>query len=108
HVTGVQTCALPILFSADVSVSGMSETSNYYLSAAVTDEKGLIFNDNQKRVTLRSNLESKVANWMTIGMNATFSHRDMSGAEANLRDAYRKIGRASCRERVEMLVVVRC
>lgn len=77
------------IFSADVSVSGMSETSNYYLSAAVTDEKGLIFNDNQKRVTLRSNLESKVANWMTIGMNATFSHRDMSGAEANLRDAYR-------------------
>ncbi|HEX7013919.1 MAG TPA: SusC/RagA family TonB-linked outer membrane protein, partial [Cyclobacteriaceae bacterium] len=77
------------IFSTDVSVSGMSENSNYYLSAAVTDEKGLIFNDNQKRVTLRSNLETKVAKWMTIGMNATFSHRDLSGVAADLRDAYR-------------------
>ncbi|MFO7259124.1 MAG: TonB-dependent receptor [Bacteroidota bacterium] len=77
------------IFSADVSVSGMSENVNYYLSAALTDEKGLIFNDNQKRVTLRSNLETKVATWLTIGMNATFSHRNLSGVEANLRDAYR-------------------
>lgn len=77
------------IFSSDVSVSGMSQYTNYYLSAAVTDEEGLIYNDNQKRVTLRANLESKISSWLTLGMNATFSHRDLSGQPANLQNAYR-------------------
>lgn len=75
--------------SADLSISAKTTFTNYYLSAALTDEQGLIFNDNQKRVTLRANIDNQISDWLNLGMNATFSHRDLSGVSANLQDAYR-------------------
>jgi len=76
------------IFSSDVSISGRSSHTNYYISGAMTDERGLIFNDDQKRTTLRANIENKVNDWFRIGVNATFSHRDLSGMAAGLDDAY--------------------
>ncbi|MCE6990500.1 TonB-dependent receptor [Dyadobacter sp. CY323] len=69
--------------SYDLSISGRSNTTNYYVSAALTNEKGLIFNDNQKRLSLRANLETDVAKWLTIGFSSTFIRRDLSGKEAD-------------------------
>ncbi len=67
------------LYSLDVSISGKSKKTNYYLSGSYTDEKGLMLNDQMKRLTLRSNIENQIADWLTIGMNATFITRDESG-----------------------------
>ena len=75
--------------SMDLSISAKSKFTNYYLSASLSDEHGLIFNDNQKRTTLRSNISSKIFEWLTVGADATFAHRDLSGLNANIRDAYR-------------------
>ena len=72
----------------DFSLSGRSNATNYYLSASLTDERGLIYNDNQKRVSVRANIENKINPWLTIGLNTTFIKRDLSGREADILNAY--------------------
>lgn len=71
----------------NLNLSGKSERSNYFLSASYTNEEGIILNDNFKRLTLHSNVESKITDWLTIGLNSTYSVRDYSGVNVSLGDA---------------------
>ncbi|WP_035916736.1 SusC/RagA family TonB-linked outer membrane protein [Flavimarina sp. Hel_I_48] len=73
----------------DFSVSGRSEYVNYFLSASHSEDEGLVYNDNLKRNTLRSNIDIKLNDYLTVGTNTTFSIRDLSGEAASVRDAYR-------------------
>ncbi len=75
--------------NVDVSVSARTKYINYYLSGSFSNEKGLIFNDNQSRNTFRANVSSQLNDWINVGMDATFSHRDLSGISASVFDAYR-------------------
>lgn len=74
--------------SYDLSVSGRSKATNYFISASYTDEKGLIYNDNQKRISLRANIENKITDWVTLGLHSTYIRRDLTGREANISYAY--------------------
>ena len=74
--------------SVDLSVSGKSGKTSFYNSASYSKESGLIYDDNQKRITLRSNIENQVADWLKIGMAATFVSRDLSGVSADLNSLY--------------------
>jgi TonB-linked SusC/RagA family outer membrane protein len=74
--------------SYDLSVSGRTARTNYLISANWMKENGLIYNDNLTRLTLRTNIENKIADWLTIGSNATFIKRDYSGVEASTNQAY--------------------
>lgn len=67
--------------SYDLSLSGRTNRTNYYLSAALVDEKGLYLNDNMKRISLRANIENQVTDWFRVGLNSTYSWRDYSGRE---------------------------
>jgi TonB-dependent starch-binding outer membrane protein SusC len=67
-----------------LSMSGKSDKSNYFVSASYTDEQGIQLNDEFGRITLHSNVESKVTDWLTVGLNSSYSFRDYSGIEANL------------------------
>lgn len=67
--------------SYDLSIAGQSGRTNYLVSGAFVDEQGLIYMDKAKRITLRSNLENKVTDWLTVGLNATFAQRDLSGVD---------------------------
>ncbi len=71
----------------NLSVSGKTERNNYFVSGSYTGEDGILKNDNFKRLTLRSNIESKVTDWFTLGLNTAYSYRDFSGLEASLGDA---------------------
>lgn len=74
--------------SYDLSISGRTDRTNYYLSASITDEKGLIHNDVHKRLSIRSNIENKITNWLSVGLNASFLKRDLSGRVADIGSAY--------------------
>lgn len=74
--------------SYDLSLSGRTNLTNYYLSTSMSNEQGLIFNDNQKRLSLRANIENQVTKWLTVGLNSTYIRRDLSGREADLSAAY--------------------
>ncbi len=71
----------------NLSMSGKSNRSNYYVSASYTDEEGIQLNDEFSRITLHSNVESKITDWLTVGLNSSYSFRDYSGLEASLGDA---------------------
>ena len=74
--------------SYDLSISGRSQYTNYYVSGALVDEKGVVFNDNQKRISVRANIDNKITDWLGVGINSTFIHRDLSGVSADLGNAY--------------------
>ncbi len=65
--------------SYDVSLSGRTARTNYYLSASMVNEQGIYRNDQMKRISLRTNIENEVTKWLTIGLNSTFINRDQSG-----------------------------
>ena len=72
-----------------LSVAQQTERSNYFISGSYTNEEGILLNDNFKRFTLRSNVESKITDWLTFGLNTSYSYRDYSGKEASLWNARR-------------------
>ncbi len=72
----------------NLSLSGKSANKiNYFLSGAYTDVDGIQINDQFKRLTLRSNLESSVTNWLRLTFNSAYAFTDESGIPASLSDA---------------------
>ncbi|HTH82539.1 MAG TPA: TonB-dependent receptor [Mucilaginibacter sp.] len=74
--------------SYDVNISAKNKNTSYFLSGAMVTEKGLIFNDNSKRTSVKANVETKLADWFTVGVSSQFSNRNTSGLEASLGNAY--------------------
>jgi TonB-linked SusC/RagA family outer membrane protein len=72
----------------DVSISGRNARTNYFISGNINDDRGLIYNDNSKRISLRVNLDNQITSWLKIGVNAQFAERDLSGNEGNVASAY--------------------
>lgn len=56
---------------ADVSISGGTGTTSYYISGGYYYQQGLRFNSDNTRYTLRTNLTSRVTPWLRIGTNTT-------------------------------------
>ncbi len=71
----------------DLSISGAGEHHNYYLSGSYTDQDGVLVGDDFSRITLTSKIEGDVLDWITLGLNTSFSHRDFSGISANMESA---------------------
>ncbi len=72
----------------NLSLSGKSANKiNYFLSGAYTGVDGIQINDQFKRLTLRSNLESSVTNWLRLTFNSAYAFTDESGIPASLSDA---------------------
>ena len=71
----------------DLGISGKTDRTNYYLSGSYTDQKGVLLNDQFKRVTLLSNYENKLTDWFTLGLSSSYSYRDYSGIEASMASA---------------------
>jgi len=77
------------IYNVELSVSGKSEKTSYFISGAYTNQKGLIANDNFERISTRVNLDNKITNWFTLGLNASFTQRDESGLPASIQQAGR-------------------
>lgn len=78
------------IMSTDLSVSGKTESVNYFVSGAYSKENGLILNDNLRRVSFRTNLDVKVAPWLRIGTNSMFSENKQLGVPAQVNRAMRQ------------------
>jgi len=53
----------------DVSISGGAGKTGYYISASYFNQQGLAFRSGFKRYTLRSNLNTQVNDWFSMGLN---------------------------------------
>ena len=70
--------------SVSASLSGKTESVNYYISGSYSKENGLIINDSFERLAFKLNLETKINDWLKIGTNTLFSETDESGLAANV------------------------
>ncbi|MEL1245411.1 TonB-dependent receptor [Flavobacterium sp. DGU11] len=55
--------------SHQLSFSGGSESTSYYLSGGFLDQQGTLLGSGYKRYTMRLNLDSKVKDWLRVGAN---------------------------------------
>jgi TonB-linked SusC/RagA family outer membrane protein len=68
----------------DLSVSGRTENTSYYLSGTYYDQKGIVYNDDFTRATIRTNFKNNITDWFSISLRASFSLLDYSGISAGL------------------------
>lgn len=72
----------------NVSISGASETTKYMFSLGYLDQDGLSPASNYKRINLRTNVESKLNNWIKVGLNLAPSFIINTGAgQGNGKDS---------------------
>lgn len=70
-----------------VSYSGGTDKSNYYVSAGILDQEGIVIDTSYKRYTVQFNGESKVKPWLKLGNNVTLSHDAKKQGSYSIRDA---------------------
>ena len=80
------TQAAPI-YNYDLNISGAGERFNYYVSGSYTDQTGVQVGDRFKRTTLNSKVSGDLTDWITVGLNTSYSYRDYSGVEADMQFA---------------------
>lgn len=64
----------PITTNHQLSFSGGTETSSYYISGGYYSQDGIIERSGLERTSLRVNLSNDVKDWLTIGTNFTVSY----------------------------------
>jgi TonB-linked SusC/RagA family outer membrane protein len=56
-----------------ISASGGSDNTTYYFGGNYTSQEGSIMTSKFDRISLRTNVDSKVNDWFNIGLNASYS-----------------------------------
>ncbi len=59
-----------------ISMSGGSEKTTYYLSGEYLDQDGVALGSGFERASVRLNLDNKASDWLTIGANFSFNQTD--------------------------------
>jgi TonB-dependent starch-binding outer membrane protein SusC len=62
----------------NVSLSGRKEDVTYYMSLGYNNNEGIVVGDQFSTIRGRINLDAKVTNWLSIGINTQFSDRNES------------------------------
>ncbi len=73
----------------ELSVTGGFDQTKYYIGANYLDIKGVTINDKYDRFTLRTNIDTKISNWLSIGTRTQISLDDRSGISPNWEDVLR-------------------
>lgn len=76
----------PNIVNHDVSISGKNELSSYFFSLGYNKQQNVVKNDDYKRYNFRINLDTKVTNWMKVGIQSFLGISDYSGASPSLDD----------------------
>ncbi|WP_166437118.1 SusC/RagA family TonB-linked outer membrane protein [Niastella caeni] len=63
-----------LTFSNELSMSGGSEKSNFYLNLEYTKQNGIVKATGYDRKSLRFNFENRPATWLKLGINSTLSY----------------------------------
>lgn len=72
-----------------LSVSGASDKINYLISANYTNQSGYIINDLFKRKSARANVEGKVTDWLTVGVQTFAAFNNEDGAQPDRTTLFR-------------------
>ncbi len=64
------------LMNHQLSFSGGNENSKYYLSTGYTEQEGTVIGSQFDRISIKANLDSKINNYLKVGMSLTASRTD--------------------------------
>lgn len=70
----------------NVNISGGIGKTKYYWSLGYTDNQGYLKGDEYKTIRSRMNADTKVTDFLTVGINAQFSNKDESNEAIKLSD----------------------
>lgn len=70
----------------NVNISGGIGKTKYYWSLGYTDNQGYIKGDEYKTIRSRVNADTKLTDFLTVGLNAQFSNKDESNVPISLAD----------------------
>jgi len=61
-------------YQTDVSISGGSGRTNYYISGSYFFQDGLAYRSEFDRYTLRANIDSRINDWLRVGLNNSLGY----------------------------------
>ncbi|MDO4782518.1 MAG: SusC/RagA family TonB-linked outer membrane protein [Capnocytophaga felis] len=61
---------------ADLSISGGTDKTRYYVSGGYFKQKGIMYRSGFERYTFRSNIDTRVNDWMKLDINASINYYD--------------------------------
>ena len=70
-----------MLQSHEVSVSGATDKTNYYLSGGYYDQQGIAPGSMFERYSMRFNFEQDMAKWLRMGTNTMFNFQNIEQAD---------------------------
>ena len=70
-----------MLQSHELSVSGATETTNYYFSGGYYDQQGIAPGSQFTRYSMRFNFEQQMSDWLKMGTNTMFNYQDILQAD---------------------------
>ncbi|MBL4674852.1 MAG: TonB-dependent receptor [Mucilaginibacter sp.] len=70
-----------------LSISGGSEDVKYYVSGDYFSQKGVIQGYQNKRGSIRSNIDAKITNYLSAGLNLNLVSNNADGGRASLKQA---------------------
>ena len=71
-----------VLQNYELSVSGASDKTNYYISGGYYDQQGTAVASGFTRYSLRFNVEQRAAKWLKLGTNTQINYQDIEQADA--------------------------
>ena len=74
-----------------LSYSGGTQKSNFYVSGAYYDQKGVIKTTAYRRITLQFNHDTQLLNWLKFGHKLSLNHDVKSGGEYNIQNTMRAL-----------------
>ena len=68
----------------NISVSGSTDKTNYFFSGGYEQQQGVIIGDRFKRISLRSRLSANITDWLTVGLDGSYTNNDFGGQVADV------------------------
>ena len=74
----------PHIYAHNLSISGKNEMASYFLSFGYTDQENVVINDIYKRYNIRLNLDTKITDWLKVGVQSFLTIGDQSGVRPSI------------------------
>lgn len=76
------------IHNQNVSVSGGDEWISYFLSGGLTDVKGFMRNESYKKYNYRVNMDARVNDWISLGVESFLTTSDYSGVSPGISNTF--------------------
>ena len=70
-----------MLQNYEISISGATEKTNYYVSGGYYSQDGIAVGSNFDRYSIRANIEQRAAKWLKIGTNTMLNYQGIEQAD---------------------------